>query len=343
MKMKALLKPDSGAGLELTDVPVPHPGPREILVKVFAGGICGTDLHIYTWDPWARSRVRPPRIIGHEFCGTVTEVGPDVQGVAVGEFISGESHVSCGRCHACRTGAPHICENLQVIGIDRDGAFADYVVMPAANAWRIEPSVSRDVAAIMDPLGNAVHASLETELVARRILVTGCGPIGLMAVAICQMAGAAFVAASDVSDARLALARRMGADLVLDARTEDIPTRLREATGGDGVDVLLEMSGSEEALAGGLRALRNGGWVSLLGLPSAAVRVDLANGIIFKGVRVAGIFGRKVWQTWEQGTTLLHRGLDVTPVITHRLPLERFQEAFALLKSGEAGKVILYL
>jgi threonine 3-dehydrogenase len=343
MKMKALLKPDGGAGLELTDVPIPRPGAGEILVKVFAGGICGTDLHIYSWDPWARSRIVPPRVIGHEFCGTVAEVAPDVQGVAVGDFISGEGHVSCGRCHACRTGAAHICENLQVIGIDRDGAFADYVVMPASNAWRVDSSISRDVAAIMDPLGNAVHAALETALVTRRVLVTGCGPIGLMAVAICQVAGAAFVAATDIAAARLALARRMGADLVLDARTEDVPARVREATDGDGVDVLLEMSGSERALAGGLQALRNGGWVSLLGLPSSEVRVDLANGVIFKGARVAGIFGRKVWQTWEQGTALLRRGLDITPVITHRLPLERFEEGFALLKSGEAGKVILYV
>ncbi len=341
--MRALIKPEAGPGLELAEVPVPRPGPGEILVKVFGGGICGTDLHIFTWDAWARSRIIPPRVIGHEFCGTIVELAANVTGLAVGDFISGEGHVSCGRCHACRTGAPHICERLEVIGIDRDGAFAEYVTMPAANAWKIDPAVSHDVAAIMDPLGNAVHAALETSLAAKRVAVIGCGPIGLMAIAICHMTGAIFVAATDISEARLALARRMGADLVLDARTEDVPARIHEAIGGEGVDVVLEMSGSERGLADGLRVLRNGGWVLLLGLPSADVRIDLASGVIFKGARLAGIFGRKVWQTWEQGTALLRNGLDITPVITHRFPLERFEEAFGLLQSGAAGKVILYV
>jgi len=341
--MKALLKPDAGPGLELAEVPVPRPGAGEILVKVFAGGICGTDLHIYTWDAWARSRIVPPRIVGHEFCGTVVEVAPGVTGLSTGDFISGEGHVACGQCHPCRTGAPHICERLAVIGIDRDGAFAEYVVMPASNAWKIDASISRDIAAIMDPLGNAVHAALEAPLVARRVAIIGCGPIGLMAIAICHLAGAVFVAATDVSDTRLALARRMGADLVVDARREDVVARIREATAGEGVDVVLEMSGSERGLADGLGVLRNGGWVSVLGLPAADVRIDLANGVIFKGAHLAGIFGRKIWQTWEQGTALLRNGLDVTPVITHRLPLERFEDAFELLRSGTAGKVILYV
>lgn len=341
--MKALIKPDAGPGLELADVPAPRPGPGEILVKVFGGGICGTDLHIFIWDAWARTRVVPPRIIGHEFCGTVAALGPGVTGLAVGEFISGEGHISCGQCHTCRTGAPHICERLRVIGIDRDGAFAEYVVMPATNAWTVGSDISRDVAAIMDPLGNAVHAALAAPLAARRVAVIGCGPIGLMAIAICHLVGAVFVAATDVSDTRLALARRMGADLVLDARTEGVADRIRETLNGEGVDVVLEMSGSEQGLRDGLRALRNGGWVSVLGLPAADVRVDVANGIIFKGAHLAGIFGRKVWQTWMQGTALLRNGLDVTPVITHRLPLERFAEAFELLRSGTAGKVILYV
>ncbi len=198
-RMKALVKADAGPGLELVEVPVPRVEPGQILVKVFAGGICGTDLHIYTWDAWARSRVVPPRIIGHEFCGTIAEVASNVTGLAPGDFISGEGHVSCGRFHACRTGAAHICERLAVIGIDRDGAFAEYVAMPAANAWKIDPTISRDVAAIMDPLGNAVHAALETPLAAKRVAVIGCGPIGLMAIAISHMVGAIFVAATDIS------------------------------------------------------------------------------------------------------------------------------------------------
>lgn len=341
--MKALVKVDAGPGLELTDVPVPTIGPGEVLVKVFAGGICGTDLHIYSWDDWARSRINPPLVIGHEFCGTVVEASPDVSTVAVGDFVAGEGHVACGVCHSCRAGASHICERLQVIGVDRNGAFAEFVAMPGSNAWKLDPSIPRDVAAIMDPLGNAVHAALEVPLAARAVAVIGCGPIGLMAIPICHMSGASFVAASDISDQRLVLARRMGADLVLDARSDDVPARIREATGGQGVDVLLEMSGHERGLRDGLRALRNGGWVSLLGLPSDPVRIDLANDVIFKEAHLAGIFGRRMWRTWEQATALLRNGLDVTPVITHRLPLERFDEAFALLKSGSAGKVILHI
>jgi threonine 3-dehydrogenase len=341
--MKALRKVDAGPGLELVDVPVPAIRPDEILVEVFAGGICGTDLHIFEWDAWARSRIRPPLTLGHEFCGTVVEVGAQVTTAAPGDFISGEGHLACGRCHACRTGAAHICENLQVIGVDRDGAFAQYVAMPARNAWRVGETIPRDVAAIMDPLGNAVHAALEVSLAAETVAIIGCGPIGLMSIPICHMAGAALVAVSDVSDPRLALARRMGADLVLDAKTDDVPARLREATAGRGVDVVLEMSGHERGLRDGLRALRNGGWVSLLGLPRGETTLDLTNEVIFKEAHVAGIFGRRVWQTWEQATALLRKGLDVTPVITHRFPMERFEDAFALLGTGHAGKVILYV
>ncbi len=341
--MKALRKVDAGPGLELVDVPVPAIRSDEILVKVFAGGICGTDLHIYEWDAWARSRIRPPLTLGHEFCGTVAEVGAHVSTVARGDFISGEGHIACGRCHACRTGSAHICENLQVIGVDRDGAFAEYVAMPAANAWKLDETIPREVAAVMDPLGNAVHAALEVGLAAQSVAIIGCGPIGLMAIPICHMAGAALVAASDVSEPRLALARRMGADLVVDARTQDVPARLREATGGQGVDVVLEMSGHEAGLRDGLRALRNGGWVSLLGLPRGDITLDVANEVIFKEAHLAGIFGRRIWRTWEQATALLRKGLDVTPVITHRLPVERFTDAFTLLGSGTAGKVILYV
>lgn len=341
--MKALRKVDDGPGLELVDVPVPAIHPDEILVKVFAGGICGTDLHIFEWDNWARSRIHPPLTLGHEFCGTVVDVGSHVTTSAPGDFISGEGHLACGRCHACRTGSAHICENLQVIGVDRDGAFAEFVAMPARNAWKLDETIPRDVAAIMDPLGNAVHAALEVSLAAQNVAIIGCGPIGLMAIPICHMAGAALVAASDISDPRFALARRMGADLVLDAKTEDVPARLREATGGQGVDVVLEMSGHERGLRDGLRALRNGGWVSLLGLPRGETTLDLTNEVIFKEAHVAGIFGRRIWRTWEQATALLRKGLDVTPVITHRFPMERFEDAFALLGSGTAGKVILYV
>jgi len=241
--MRALVKPAAGPGLELRTVPVPAPGPGEVLVRVRAGGICGTDLHIEGWDPWAASRVRPPRVIGHEFCGTVVKLGPDTHDVAVGDFISGESHVSCGRCHLCRRGEAHICERLQIIGVDRDGAFAEYVTLPAQNAWKMSPKTPVEVAAVMDPFGNAVHTALATDLATRSVIVMGCGPIGLCAIAIARKAGALPVVAVDVNPYRLRLARRMGADRVLDAGSTDVPAIVRGLTDGSGADVLLEFSG----------------------------------------------------------------------------------------------------
>jgi threonine 3-dehydrogenase len=344
--MRALVKPGSGPGLALRTVPVPTPGPEEILVRVEAGGICGTDLHIYNWNAWAASRVIPPRIIGHEFCGAVAASGPEVSGVAVGDFIAGESHLSCDRCRACRRGERHICERLEVLGVDRDGAFADYLVMPARNAWRLDRrEIPLTVAAVMDPLGNAVHAAFASAaggaLAGRTVAIIGCGPIGLMAIGVVRLAGAAFVAASDPMPERRALAERMGADLVLAAT--DVPARVRAATGGEGVDVVLEMSGHPAGIRDGLRSLRNGGWMSQLGLPARPVEIDLATDVIFPMAHLQGIYGRRIWDTWEQATTLLRRGLDLSPVITHVLPLERYEEVFTLLRSGAAGKVVLTL
>ena len=246
-------------------MPVPEPHRDEVLVRVSATGICGTDLHIYRWDPWARAHVHPPRVIGHEFTGTVVALGDDVTEVAVGDRIAGECHVACGLCHNCRRGDPHICERLEIIGIDRDGAFAEYVRMPARNAWRLHDDIPTDVAAVMDPLGNAVHTALATELTAQAVLITGCGPIGLMAIAICKMAGAAVVVASDVNTARLSLARTMGADLVLDSRAENVAAGVHELTDGQGADVVLEMSGHPGGIADALRAVRRGGWVEPAG------------------------------------------------------------------------------
>ncbi len=339
--MRALVKPAAGPGLEIRTLPVPAPGPGEVLVRVRAGGICGTDLHIEGWDPWAASRLRPPRVIGHEFCGTVVETGPEVHVAAPGDFISGESHVSCGRCHLCRQGQAHICEALQIIGVDRDGAFAEYVVLPAQNAWKMDPKTPLEVAAVMDPFGNAVHTALATDLGARSVIVMGCGPIGLCAILVARKAGAVPVVAVDVHPYRLRLAGRLGADRVLDGRTEDIPRIIRGLTDGAGADVLLEFSGSAQGLRTGLAALRNGGFASLLGLPGRPVELDLANEVIFKGLRLQGIFGRRLWETWYEAAALLASGVDIRPVITHRLPLERFAEAFALMRSGECGKVIL--
>jgi threonine 3-dehydrogenase len=339
--MRALVKPAPGPGLEIRTVPVPVPGPGEVLVRVRAGGICGTDLHIEGWDPWAASRMRPPRVIGHEFCGTVVKLGPDAHEVAVGDFISGESHVSCGRCHLCRRGDAHICEKLQLIGVDRDGAFAEYVTLPAQNAWRMPPHTPVDVAAVMDPFGNAVHTALATDLGTRSVIVMGCGPIGLCAILIARKVGASPVIAVDVNPYRLRLARRVGADRVLDGRSTDVPKVVRGLTDGAGADVLLEFSGNAQGLRAGLAALRNGGFAALLGLPGRPVEIDLANQVIFKEIRLHGIFGRRLWETWYEGTALLAAGVDIRPVITHRLPLPRFAEAFDLMRSGKCGKVIL--
>ncbi len=353
-QMRALVKPGPGPGLVLETVPVPTPGVGEVLVQIEAGGICGTDLHIYGWNAWAASRLHPPRIIGHEFCGTVVALGPEAKGVAVGDFIAGESHIACGRCQACRRGARHICERLEVLGVDRDGAFADYLAMPAPNAWLLDRrEIPPRVAAVMDPLGNATHAAFDSatersshssgggSLAGQTVAIIGCGPIGLMAIGVARLAGAAFVAASDPMAERRALAERMGADLVLAGI--DVPARVRAATSGEGVDVVLEMSGHPAGIRDGLRSLRNGGSVAQLGLPARPVEMDLAADVIFPMARVHGIFGRRIWQTWEQATALLRRGLDITPVITHVLPLDRFEEAFALLHSGSAGKVVLTL
>jgi threonine 3-dehydrogenase len=342
-RMRALVKTAPGPGFTIVEVPTPSPRRGDVLVKVAAGGICGTDLHIYRWDPWARSRVRPPRIIGHEFCGTVAAVGDGVTEVGVGDRIAGESHIVCGWCPRCRRGQAHICDRLEIVGVDRDGAFAEYVVLPATNAWRLDASIATEIGAIMDPLGNAVHTTLATDVTTRTVAIIGCGPIGLMAIPICQAAGAALVVATDVRPGRLALARRLGADVVIDATAERAVDRIRALTDGQGVDAVLEMSGHPHGIRDALGAVRSGGWVGLLGLPSAPVELDLADQVIFKAVRVEGIFGRRLWQTWEQMTTLLRRGLNVAPVITHRLPLERFADAFGLLEAGDAGKVILTL
>jgi threonine 3-dehydrogenase len=339
--MRALVKPAAGPGLEIRTVPVPVPGYGEVLVRVRAGGICGTDLHIDGWDPWAASRVRPPRVIGHEFCGTVVGMGPGVRDVSEGDFISGESHVSCGRCHLCRRGEAHICEALQIIGVDRDGAFAEYVTMPAQNAWKMPPGIPVDVAAVMDPLGNAVHTVLSTEMSARSAVIMGCGPIGLCAILIARRSGAYPIVAVDVHPYRLRLAKRMGPDRVLNGRSDDVPSVVRGLTDGSGADVLLEFSGSADGLRTGLAALRNGGFAALLGLPGRPIELDLTNQIIFKGIRLQGIFGRRLWETWYDATALLAAGLDIRPVITHRFPMTRFADAFALMREGKCGKVIL--
>ena len=340
--MKALVKhaPEKGARLE--QVPVPKPGYGEVLVKVTAAAIFGTDIHIYNWDPWAAGRIKPPLVFGHEFCGEVAALGEGVDDLAVGTRVSAEGHFVCGRCYFCRTVQAHICQDVEIIGVDTDGCFAEYVRVPRSNIWELDSEIPTEVAAIHDPFGNAVHTALADTIVGKTVLITGCGPIGLAAAAIAKKAGAVKVFASDVNDYRLELAKKMGADKVYKAGRDDMVADVLRETDGLGADVLLEMAGAASAINDGFRALRKGGWAALLGLPSKPVEVDLADGIIFKGAKVYGINGRKMYETWYQMQALLRAGLDLTPMITHRFKFEEFEEAFALAASGNSGKIILY-
>ncbi len=341
--MKAVVKTGPGPGFELCEVPVPQIGPKDILLRTRATSICGTDIHIFNWDPWAANRIKPPVIIGHEFCGDVIEIGSLVTDVKVGDFVSAESHIVDHTCDLCRTGMAHICRNTQIIGIDRDGSFAEFVAIPADNAWHNPPNMPPEIAALEENFGNAVHTALETPVVARKILVTGCGPVGVMTIAVTKAAGARSIYASDVSDYRLNLAKKMGADLVINPTRENLTDLVLEATGGEGVDVLLEMSGAPTAIRDGLKLLKAGGHAVLLGLPSKPFEFDLANLVIMKGITLHGIAGRKLWETWYEIRGLLRSGaVNLEPVITHRFKLEEFQKAFETMISGNSGKVVLF-
>lgn len=341
--MKALrkMRPERGANLER--VAIPRVGPNEVLVRVTAASICGTDLHIYGWDRWSASRIKPPLTFGHEFCGVVESIGDEVKGVAKGEFVSAEMHVNCGHCHQCRVGEAHICQNLRIIGIDQDGCFAEFVRIPAANIWKIDPAIPQHYGAILDPLGNAVHTVLAGPIAGRTVLVTGCGPIGLMAITVAKACGSSVIFATEVNAFRRDMAKKMGADEVLDPAQGDTPRAIREATGGTGVDVLLEMSGNPAAIHQGFQALRAGGRASLLGIPTKDVPLDLVNDVIFKGATVQGIYGRRMFETWVQMNALLKAGrLNLEPLFGERTTLEKFEDAFALLQGGHAGKVLFY-
>ncbi len=341
-KMWALMKIGPGPGAELREVDIPELGPDDILVRVRACSICGSDLHIYQWDRWAAGRIRPPLVFGHEFAGEVVAVGQRVDHLKVGQLVSAETHITCGQCYQCRTGAEHICSRVAILGVDTDGAFAEYVKIPARNAWPTPAEVAPEIAAIQEPFGNAVHTVLAGEVTGLRVAVLGCGPIGLMAVALCRAAGAALVIATDVNAYRLELAARMGAHLVLDA-TRGILDEVRKATHGEGVDVVLEMSGAPAALRDALRMARNGARVSLLGIPSEPVSLDIAEDVVFKGLTIQGISGRRMFETWYRTRALLASGVvDLSPLITHRFALSQFRAAFELVASGQCGKVVMF-
>ncbi len=340
--MQALVKPAAAPGMEMREVPVPVIGATDVLVAVETASVCGTDSHIYHWDEWARARIKPPYIPGHEFSGTVAAIGERVQNIAVGDFVSAEMHVACGHCLQCRSGQAHVCQFVKILGVDADGAFADYVRIPAANIWKLDPHIPRDFGSLYDPFGNAVHTVLSGPIVGQTVAVTGCGPIGLFSIAVAKACGASRIIAIEPNPRRRELARQMGAHVLLDPATDEVEARVLEATADNGVDVLLEMSGHPAAIKQGFRILRMGGRASLLGIPACPVEIDLANAVIFKGATVYGINGRKMYETWFQMEALLRdSGVDLSPVITHRLPLVQFNGAMRLLDSGEASKILL--
>ena len=342
--MRALRKTKAGPGFERQDVPVPQIGPSEVLIAVEKAGVCGTDAHIYHWDKWAQNRIVAPLTIGHEFMGRVAAVGDAVRMVSVGDRVSAEGHIADETCFLCRTGEAHICEKVKIIGVDRDGAFADYIAMPEANVWKLDPAIPDEFAAIFDPLGNAVHTVMAAGVSVKSVAITGVGSIGLMAIPVARAAGASAVYAIDVNPAKLELAKRLGADEVFSATDPALVDTILKRTNGDGVDVLLEMSGSGQAIDNGLRMVRNGGRAALLGIPSDNVNINLAERIIFKGLTVLGINGRRMFETWYQTQALVRSGrVDLKPIITHVLPFEQFDRAFALMKSGEAAKIVLDL
>jgi threonine 3-dehydrogenase len=341
--MKALRKMRAGRGLSMETAPVPAIGAADVLVRVKTASICGTDLHIYGWDRWSQGRIKPPLTLGHEFCGVVESVGEEVTAVKAGDFVSAEMHVNCGHCHQCRLGEAHICQNLRIIGIDQDGAFAEFVKIPASNIWKLDPAIPEHYGAILDPLGNAVHTVLAGPMAGQTVLVTGCGPIGLMSIAVAKACGSSTVFATETNENRRAMAKKMGADVVLNPAAEDAVTRILAETNGTGVDALLEMSGNPTAIQQGFKALRAGGRASLLGIPTESVPLDLVNDVIFKGATVQGIYGRRMYGTWVQMTALLKAGrLNLEPLFGEREPLEKFENAFAKLKDGLAGKILLY-
>src|SRR5579864_1892317 len=334
--MLAVVKPEPKAGAEILDVKVPTFGDTDVLVKVKVASICGTDLHIYDWDAWAQRRIHPPLIPGHEFCGTVAAVGREVTSVKEGDFVSAEMHVACGKCYQCRTGEAHICQFVKIIGVDADGAFAEYVRIPESNIWKIDPAIPADYASVLDPLGNAVHTVLAGEIAARSVAVVGCGPIGLFSIAVARAVGATQVFALEVNEHRAKLAKQMKADYVLNPTKDDVKSVVMEATNGVGVDVVLEMSGKTPGIKMGFDILRLGGRVSLLGIPSKPVELNFAEDLIFKGATVQGINGRLMYKTWYQMQALLKSGkLDLSPVITDRMAMKDFSKGMARLKTGE--------
>ncbi len=340
MTMKALAKTKSEVGIWMTQVDKPKMGHNDLLIKIRKTAICGTDMHIYNWDEWAQATIPVPMVVGHEYVGEVVDMGQEVRGFSVGDRVSGEGHITCGYCRNCRAGRVHLCRNTVGVGVNREGSFAEYLVIPAFNAFKIPDNIPDDLAAIFDPFGNAVHTALSFDLVGEDVLITGAGPIGIMAVAVARHVGARHVVVTDVNPYRLALAKKMGATCAVDVSQQKLKDVMLELGMTEGFDVGLEMSGVPMAFNDMLNNMNNGGKIAMLGIPPSDMAVDW-NQVIFKGLVIKGIYGREMFETWYKMASLIQSGLDISPIITHQYPIDEFQQGFDMMGSGRSGKVIL--
>jgi threonine 3-dehydrogenase len=338
--VKALIKKEATRGIWMADIPEPKVGPNDVLIKIEKTAICGTDMHIFNWDSWAQKTIPVPMAVGHEYFGRIVELGSEVRGFAVGDRVSGEGHITCGHCRNCRAGRRHLCRNTVGVGVDRQGSFAEYLVIPAFNAFKLPDAVSDDIASFLDAFGNATHTALTFNMVGEDVLITGAGPIGVMAVAISRFVGARNVVITDVNDYRLDLARKMGATRTVNVSRTKLDDTMTELGMKEGFDVGLEMSGNPQALRDLLRTMHHGGSVALLGIPPEETVIDW-NQVIFKGLAMKGIYGREMFETWYKMSAMLQSGLDISPIITHHFPIQDFLQGFEIMGSGQSGKVIL--
>ena len=339
--MKALVKKEPGKGIWIDEVPIPQMGNNDLLVKIKKTAICGTDLHIYKWDEWSERTIKTPMTIGHEFVGEIVDIGVNVSGFQIGERVSGEGHIVCGICRSCKAGRRHLCTNAIGIGVNRDGCFAEYLSIPASNAWHVHPDISSEIASFFDPFGNATHSVLSFDLVGEDVLVTGAGPIGIMSVAIAKHVGARNIVVTDINDYRLDLARKMGATKAINVKEISIEQCLKDLN-MVGFDIGMEMSGNTVAFESMLENMYHGGRIALLGILPRMTGIDWDQ-VIFKGLTIKGIYGREIFETWYKMETMLQSGLDISPVLTHKIDFENFQEGFEVMESGNCGKVILEL
>ena len=338
--MKALSKLKAEPGIWMTDVPKPELGHNDVMIKIRKTAICGTDVHIYNWDEWSQKTIPVPMVVGHEYIGEIVAIGQEVKGFKIGDRVSGEGHITCGHCRNCRGGRTHLCRNTIGVGVNREGCFAEYLVIPAFNAFKIPDNIPDEIAAIFDPFGNAVHTALSFDLVGEDVLVSGAGPIGIMAAAVCRHVGARHVVITDVNDYRLELAKKMGVSRAVNVSRENLKDVMNELGMKEGFDVALEVSGAPAAFQNMLDTMNHGGRIALLGIPPASMATDWSQ-VIFKGLFIKGIYGREMFETWYKMATLIQSGLDLSPIITHQFPIDEFQKGFDIMRSGQSGKVIL--